>query len=55
MTYLQAFQNEDLTPDMACEELRAALNAIAAVTDLSDSVDAEAVLDRLFAQFCIGK
>ena len=40
---------------MACEELRSAMNAIAAVTDLADSVDSERVLDRLFAQFCIGK
>jgi tRNA modification GTPase len=39
-------------PELACIELRAALGELASITD---PVDNEEVLDRIFATFCIGK
>ena len=44
--------NPNLTPDMACEELRMAVEAIGRITG---HIDVEDVLDVLFKDFCIGK
>ena len=49
---LEAFLNPDLSPDMACEELRTAVETIGAITG---HIDVEDVLDVLFRDFCIGK
>ena len=42
----------DRAPELVAFELRAALSHLASITD---PVDNEAVLDRIFAQFCVGK
>lgn len=44
--------DEDLQPDMACEELRASVRAVSRITG---HIDVEQVLDVLFRDFCIGK
>ena len=41
-----------MTPDMATEELRAAIDAIGRITG---RIDVEDILDVLFREFCIGK
>ena len=51
-THLTNFLDEDLPPDMACEELRSAVKSIAKITG---HIDVENVLDVLFRDFCIGK
>lgn len=50
--HLTNFLDEDLQPDMACEELRSAVRSIAMITG---HIDVENVLDVLFKDFCIGK
>lgn len=50
--HLSNFLDEDLQPDMACEELRGAVQAISKITG---HIDVENVLDVLFRDFCIGK
>ena len=42
----------DLDADIACEELRAALDCLRKITG---HIDVEEVLDVLFRDFCIGK
>ena len=49
---LSNFRRDDLLPDMAVEELRAAIHAIGRITG---RIDVEDVLDVLFKEFCIGK
>ena len=49
---LDAVIDDDLSPDMACEELRSAVEAISKITG---HIDVEDVLDVLFKDFCIGK
>lgn len=44
--------DEELSPDIACEELRSAVQAVSKVTG---HIDVENVLDVLFKDFCIGK
>jgi tRNA modification GTPase len=44
--------DEDLQPDMACEELRMSLTCLQKITG---HIDVEEVLDVLFKDFCIGK
>ncbi len=44
--------NLDLAPELAGEDLRSALHAI---KELAGEADIEAVLDRIFSRFCIGK
>lgn len=44
--------NLDAAPELAGEDLRAALHAI---KELAGEADIEAVLDRIFSRFCIGK
>ena len=50
--YLENFCRDDLLPDMAVEELRAAIHTIGRITG---KIDVEDVLDVLFKEFCIGK
>ena len=52
LSCLSNFRRDDLLPDMATEELRAAIHAIGRITG---RVDVEEVLDVLFREFCIGK
>lgn len=47
-----ARQNLDIAPELAGEDMRAALHAI---KELAGETDIEAVLDRIFSRFCIGK
>ena len=49
---LENFRRDDLMPDMAVEELRAAILAIGRITG---KIQVEDVLDVLFKEFCIGK
>jgi tRNA modification GTPase len=49
---LENFRRDDLLPDMAVEELRAAIHLIGRITG---KIDVEDVLDVLFKEFCIGK
>jgi tRNA modification GTPase len=49
---LEAFLDPNLSPDMACEELRTAVENVGAITG---NIDVEDVLDVLFRDFCIGK
>ena len=49
---LRARQNLDLAPELAGDDLRSALHAI---KELAGETDIEAVLDRIFSRFCIGK
>ena len=51
-TYLSNFMNEELQPDIACEELR---NAVKSLSKITGHIDVENVLDVLFKDFCIGK
>lgn len=44
--------NLSLAPELAGEDMRAALHAI---RELAGETDIEAVLDRIFTRFCIGK
>ncbi len=48
----RARRNLDAAPELAGEDLRAALHAI---KELAGEADIEAVLDRIFSRFCIGK
>jgi len=48
----QAALAAEAFPELAAEDVRLALRALGAVTG---RVDVEAILDRLFASFCIGK
>jgi len=48
----RARTNLDAAPELAGEDLRAALHAI---KELAGEADIEAVLDRIFSRFCIGK
>jgi tRNA modification GTPase len=50
--YLENFCRDDLLPDMAVEELRAAIYTVGRITG---KIDVEDVLDVLFKEFCIGK
>lgn len=49
---LTSVLDESLSADMACEELRAAVDAVSKITG---HIDVEEVLDVLFRDFCIGK
>lgn len=48
----RARANLDFAPELAGDDLRAALHAI---RELAGEADIEAVLDRVFSRFCIGK
>lgn len=48
----RARTNLDYAPELAGEDLRAALHGI---KELAGEADIEAVLDRIFSRFCIGK
>ena len=48
----RAIRNLDIAPELAGEDLRRALLAI---EELSGRADMDAVLDRVFSRFCIGK
>ena len=52
LMYLDNFQSKDLQPDMAVEELRAAIHTIGRITG---KIEVDDVLDILFKEFCIGK
>jgi tRNA modification GTPase len=47
-----ARQNLDIAPELSGEDMRRALHAI---KELAGEADIEAVLDRIFSRFCIGK
>lgn len=49
---VRARDNLDAAPELAGEDLRAGLHAI---KELAGEADIEAVLDRIFSRFCIGK
>ena len=49
---MRARTHLDLAPELAGEDLRAALHGI---KELAGEADIEAVLDRIFSRFCIGK
>ena len=49
---LENFMDPDIEADIACEELRAALDCLQKITG---HIDVEEVLDVLFRDFCIGK
>ncbi|RZV37328.1 MAG: GTP-binding protein, partial [Acidimicrobiales bacterium] len=48
----KAYQNLSVAPELSGAELRVALHAI---KELAGEADIEAVLDRVFSSFCIGK
>jgi tRNA modification GTPase len=48
----RTLMRRETAPELACIELRGALSELASITD---PVDNEDVLDRIFATFCIGK